>query len=186
MLGASTLGDLDTDYANFPAPYNNPDFFYDHLDTRVEFRQFLPKDVLATNAAAGQKVAAFETTIGAVAKMRQELQQSEPGADYDVFIYNDASRYMEDGAIGTNYKAWNFLVPTTSKNTDRTMRYLDWLFSNPDNHDLFELGIEGEHWMKDGDRLYKTTENTKNYTFPVYEMTWNSCVVRDTPSRNFG
>ena len=64
---------------------------------------------------------------------------------------------MKPGAIRTDFRANNSVViPASSKNIDRTMKFLDWLYSSKDNHDLFELGIEGEHWIKDGDNGYKT------------------------------
>lgn len=177
-LGATTLGDPAEDYAKLPAPYNSPDYFYSYLDKRVEFRKYLPKDPFAQRSAGGPKAAAGQGTLNGMAKANQELMQTD-GTVNEIFIYNDAARKMEPGAIGTNHKAWNFLVvPKTSKNTDRVMKYLDWLFSNKDNHDLFELGIEGVHWTKDGDNRYKETENTKNYRFPGYEMSWNPILSR--------
>lgn len=180
VLGATTIGDPDADYAKLPAPFNNQDFFNSYLDKRVEFSKYLPKDVFnAGNSAGGQKPASYEKSISGYAQNIEELKRSDPGASLEFFVYNDAVRNMEPGAIGTNYKAWNFLtIPMTSKNTDRTMKYLDWLFSDPDNHDLFELGIEGEHWTKDGDGKYKLAANNKNYVFPGYEMTWNPLMSR--------
>ena len=179
VLGATTIGDPAADYANFPAPYNNADFFYSELDKKVEFRPFLVEDPLAQSQAPGLKFAAADSTLNGVAAARAELKKTEPNADYEIFVYNDAVRNMEPGAIGTGFKAWNFLtIPKTSKNVDRTMKFLDWLFSDPDNHDLFELGIEGTHWTKDGDKNYKDNENSNNYRFPGYEMTWNPTLSR--------
>jgi ABC-type glycerol-3-phosphate transport system substrate-binding protein len=180
VLGATTIGDPVEEYASFPAPYNNPEFFYGHLDKHVEFSPFLGKDPLAANQATTVKYGASETTLFNFAQKRQELKQAEgEGADYEFFIYNEAARNKQEGAIGTEYKAWNFIgVPVTSKNIDRTMKFLDWLFSSQDNHDLFELGIEGVHWTKEGDKYYRSTEETKNYRFPAYELTWNPTLSR--------
>lgn len=178
VLGATTIGDPAADYAEFPAPYNSPDYSYSYLDKRVEFRKYLPKDPFAQRSAGGPKAAASQGTLNGMAQANQELMQTD-GTTNEIFIYNDAARNMEPGAIGTNHKAWNFLVvPKTSKNTDRVMKYLDWLFSNKENHDLFELGIEGVHWTKDGENYYKETENAKNYRFPGYEMSWNPTLSR--------
>jgi hypothetical protein len=58
------------------------------------------------------------------------------------------------------------------------MKFFDWMFSSQDNHDLIELGIEGDHWTKDGDKGYKGTANSTNYIFPGYEMTWNPIMSR--------
>ncbi|KRF42287.1 ABC transporter substrate-binding protein [Paenibacillus sp. Soil787] len=182
VLGATTIGDPNEDYAKLPAPFNNPDYFYNYLDKRVEFRQYLPKDAgaaAAGAAAAGVVSASDEGNLSNAAKKLAEWKKVDPKAEMEIFVYNDAARDMKPGAIGTDHKAWNFLVvPKNSKNIDRTMKYLDWLYSNPDNHDLFELGIEGEHWTKDGDGKYKGTANSKNYVFPGYELSWNPSLSR--------
>ena len=47
VLGAVTLGDPASDYANLPAPYNKPDYPYQYLDKYVQWNQYLEKDVLA-------------------------------------------------------------------------------------------------------------------------------------------
>jgi hypothetical protein len=179
VLGATTIGDPEADYANFPAPYNTSEFFYSHLDKRVEYSKYLPKDPLAEKSAGAPLAAAYESTLNGFANSSQQLKQQDPNASYEAFVYNEAAMNKQDAAIGTSFKAWNFLVvPKTSKNTDRVMKYLDWLFSNPDNHDLFELGIEGEHWIKGEEGQYSTTDKTQNYVFPGYEMTWNPILSR--------
>ncbi len=58
------------------------------------------------------------------------------------------------------------------------MKFFDWVFSSQENHDLFENGIEGEHWTKDGDRNYKMTDKTTKYLFPGYEFTWSPTMSR--------
>ncbi|MBD2848118.1 ABC transporter substrate-binding protein [Paenibacillus sp. IB182496] len=179
VLGATTLGDPDEAYSGFPAPLNEPDFFYDHYDTKVEYRKYLPSDPLAQNQTTTVEGGAHETTLNSVASDRQKLKETYPDADYEIFVYNDAVRAMESGAIATGFKAWNFLtVPKSSKNVERTMKFLDWVFASPDHHDLFELGIEGTHWEKDGERYYRVTEQTPDYAFPAYEMTWNPQLSR--------
>lgn len=179
VLGATTLGDPADEWAKYPAPYNNPDYFYNLNDKKVEFRKYLSEDPLATTQAPGKDAAAYESTLNGVAGARQELKKKYPNADWEIFVYNDGIRNLEQGSIGTGYKAWNFLtIPKSSKNVDRTMQFLDWLYSSPDNHDLFELGAEGTHWTKDGDKNYKDSDNTAKYKFPGYEMTWNPTLSR--------
>ena len=86
---------------------------------------------------------------------------------------------MKPAALRTDFRANNSVViPTTSKNADRTMKFLDWLYSSKDNHDLFELGIEGEHWTKDGENGFKPTDKAANYSFQGYELTWNPNLSR--------
>lgn len=183
VLGATTLGDPAEEFAKYPAPFNNSDYFYGSNDTKVEWNQYVQKDVLNEKDPGALfvsgKSAANESTINAFASTRDRLKSAVPGADLEFFVYNSKIRNLEKEAIGTEYKAWNYLVvPATSKNVDRTMKFLDWLFASQENHDLFELGIEGTHWEKSGDRNYKTTASTQNYAFPGYELTWNPTLSR--------
>ncbi|KRE45029.1 ABC transporter substrate-binding protein [Paenibacillus sp. Soil522] len=183
VIGATTLGDSADKFASLPTPYNDPYYMYPQYDKAVEWNKFVQKDVLSEKDpgalfVAG-KSAANEATINATAQVRQKLQAAVPGADIELFVYNSKMRNMEQGAIGTDYKAWNdIVIPVTSKNADRTMKFFDWLFSSQENHDLFENGIEGEHWTKDGDRNYKMTDKTTNYLFPGYEFTWSPTMSR--------
>jgi putative aldouronate transport system substrate-binding protein len=183
VLGATTLGDTADKFASLPAPFNDPYYLYPQYDKFVEWNKFVQKDVLSEKDpgalfVAG-KSAANEGTINGAAQMRQKLQAAVPGADTEMFIYNSHMRNMEKEAIGTDYKAWNdIVIPVTSKNADRTMKFLDWVFSSQENHDLFENGIEGEHWTKDGDRNYKMTDKTTKYLFPGYEFTWSPTMSR--------
>lgn len=183
VLGATTLGDPEEEYAKYPAPFNNSDYFYGNNDTKVEWNQYVQKDVLNEKDPGALftsgKSAANEGTINGYASMRDRLKTAVPEAELEFFVYNSKIRNLEKGAIGTEYKAWNDLViPATSKNADRTMKFLDWLFANQENHDLFELGIEGTHWSKSGEKEYRSTDNTQNYAFPGYELTWNPTLSR--------
>ena len=149
----------------------------------MEYSQYTNKDPLsqqAIDALDPIKQGAIETTISNLSQERLELQKVKPDADYEPFFYtSDDIRDMKRGAIRTTFIANNSaVVPTSSKNVDRTMKFLDWLFSNKENHDLFELGIEGEHWAKDGDNGYRTTDSSDKYIFPGYEMTWNPNLSR--------
>ncbi len=183
VLGATTLGDPDSEFAKYPAPFNNSDYFYSSNDTKVAWNQYIQKDVLNEKDPgalfASGKSAANEGTINGFTSMRERLQSAIPGADIEFFVYNSKIRNFEKEAIGTDYKAWNDLViPATSKNADRTMKFLDWLFSSQENHDLFELGIQGIHWNSSGEKEYKSTSDTQNYAFPGYELTWNPTLSR--------
>jgi putative aldouronate transport system substrate-binding protein len=183
VLGATTLGDDPSKFSELAAPYNDPYYFYPQFDKFVAWNQYIQKDVLSEKdhqaLFVGGKSAAYEGTINAAAQIRQRLQSAISGSDLEMFVYNSRVRNMEQEAIGTDYKAWNdIVIPVTSKNAERTMKFFDWMFSNQDNHDLIELGIEGVHWTKEGDRYYKMTDKTTNYLFPAYELSWNPTMSR--------
>lgn len=183
VLGAATIGDPESTFANFPAPFNTHDSIYGHFGTRVEYRKYTNEDPLskqATDVLDPIKQGAIETTISNLSQDRLKLQKLKPDADYEPFFYtSDDIRDMKPGAIRTTFIANNSaVVPASSKNVDRTMKFLDWMLSNRENHALIELGIEGEHWIADGDSGFQTTDKSPDYKFPGYEMTWNPTLSR--------
>ncbi len=183
VLGATTLGDPDSAYAAYPVPLNDPDYFYTALDRFVDWNTYVQTDVLNERNPmllfeAG-KAAAYEGTIKFWSEVRQKLQTANPDADLEGFVYNSCMRQMEKDCIGTDYRAWNNLaIPVTSKHADDTMQFLDWLYQSQDNHDLFELGIKGEHWTDAEGQMYKSTAASASYLFPAYELTWNPLMSR--------
>ncbi|RTE10821.1 extracellular solute-binding protein [Paenibacillus whitsoniae] len=184
VIDAATIGDPDSEFADFPAPFNSHDAIYGHFGTRVQFRKYNNLNPLSSEAEIAldiRKAASqADTTLSGIARLRQDLQRVDAHADYEPFLLgSQAQRDMQSASIGTTFWANNSLViPVTSKNTDRTMKFLDWLFSRQENHDLFELGIEGEHWVKDGEAGYKLTADSPNYRFPGYELTNHSTMSR--------
>ena len=69
------------------------------------------------------------------------------------------------------------------------MEFYDWLFMDDANHNLFEYGIEGKHWVDAGEGKYTPQTNPdtgKDYNFDAYVMTWNPSIRRfDTSSPDF-
>ncbi|KQN99137.1 ABC transporter substrate-binding protein [Paenibacillus sp. Leaf72] len=181
VLGATTIGDPDADYAKLPAPFNQSDYFYSHNDKRVEFSRFIPRDVLSNveDLVVTGKAAAGEGAISGISKIKQRLKAAVPEADLEVFVYNDAARTMQPKAIGTSYKAWNnIVIPIFSRHKEESMKFINWLYESEANHDLFELGIEGLHWNQKGDHMYEMTPYAKDYLFPAYELTLNPLLSR--------
>lgn len=183
VVGAATIGDPDSEFENFPAPFNTHDSIYGHFGTRTEWRKYNNKEPLsgpAIEALDPMKQGSGVGTLFGTARARTDIQNKVPVADLEPFLYiNQDMRDMKPGAIRTDFRSNNSVViPASSKNVDRTMKFIDWIFSNKENHDLFELGIEGEHWIKDGENGYKTTDKTSNYVFQGYELTWNPAFSR--------
>jgi putative aldouronate transport system substrate-binding protein len=93
--------------------------------------------------------------------------------------------YMTGEPLGqqmTTFQAWNFAtIPVTCEDPDRVMEFYDWIFSSQENHDLFELGVEGKHWNAVGDDKYEVTTNPdtgNTYNFGAFLMTWNPTMYR--------
>lgn len=179
----TTWGDPDSAYAKFPAPFNSLQGTYSEHDKFVEFNKYLEKDVLSQKDAkalfTAGKAASTIGTINDVATRGQKLRDSVPGAEIEIMTMRLCAGEQKPGCIPGQYRSNNSVaIPTSSKNIDRTMKFFDWLFSEKANHDLFEYGIEGKHWIAVGNDQYKMGPDSKNYAFQPYEFTWNPTMVR--------
>jgi putative aldouronate transport system substrate-binding protein len=79
-------------------------------------------------------------------------------------------------SMANTFKAGNFqCIPATSKNVARTMMFYDWLFSDRENHDLFEYGIKGVDWEPVSEKEYKLLpegiDPTKAYNMYWFQLT---------------
>ncbi|WP_079911026.1 extracellular solute-binding protein [Paenibacillus sp. 32352] len=177
------FGDPASEWAKLPAPYNTEKTAYPQYDKWAEWSKYLEKDVISQKDQKAYfmsgKAASYYGTISSYAADKKKLKDTLAGADLEFFVLKEDIRNMKPQAISTNYKANNSIaIPATSKNIDRTMKFFDWLYSSQDNHDLFELGIPGKHWEAAGTNQYKLLDDSKNYTFPGYELTWNPSMIR--------
>ncbi|WP_274365595.1 extracellular solute-binding protein [Paenibacillus thermotolerans] len=95
-----------------------------------------------------------------------ELQKTYPDiqdSDIELMRFNpDGQAYRMVGAKNIN------VVAANSKNPEACVKFLNWLYENQDNYDLFLYGIEGKTYNKDGEKGKQTIldEATKQ---PLYE-----------------
>ncbi|WP_284645889.1 ABC transporter substrate-binding protein [Paenibacillus silviterrae] len=177
------LGDAAAEWSKLPAPFNTMKTAFPQYDKWAEWSKYLEKDVLSQKDQKAYfmsgKAASYHGTLSAYAADRKKLQETLSGADLEFFVFRANQREMKPKAISTNYKSNNSVaIPVTSKNVDRTMKFFDWLFMSRENHDLFEYGIQGKHWEPVGDTGLKLLEESKSYSFPGYELTWNPTMIR--------
>lgn len=116
---------------------------------------------------------------------KQALLKNDANAELEIYVPSKAEREYEKGYYGTDFKAWNFLcVPKNSQNEDLAMLFMDWLFTDRENHDLFQYGVEGVHWSKtdpengEGTYYYEVKPEHEPYTFNPYLLTWNPTYLR--------
>ena len=176
-------GSGDENFADFPEGYNY-DFGAERYEKFAEWQQagYVSADSMTTKDAdtpfwAGQAA----STIGTLDEYENNannITTYSPDAQLATFVYIDSIRNMEEGAYPTTYIANNGMaVPASSKNTDRTMKFLDWMFADAANHDLFELGIEGTDWEALGEDQYTDLTGYAS-AFPGYGFTWNPNYVK--------
>lgn len=181
VLGAATLGDPDAAYSSFPAPFNTNTRNDRVVNRLTKWAQYSQADAQTETDAKknlffAEKVAAIEGNISNYDEVKTTLQSL--GKDVEVYVYTDMMRNGEK-VVSAPLTAWNFLcIPQQSKKMDATMKFLDWLFSSKENHDLFEYGIEGEDWKAVGDSELESLSPSNKYVFPGYQMTWNPNFIR--------
>lgn len=180
VLGVATLGDPDEAYAAFPAPYNTNTRTDRAVNKLTKWAQYSQPDAQTeddakTNLFYTGKVAAIEGNISGYTDYANAVEAL--GGELGVYVYTECMRNGEP-FVAAPLTAWNFLcVPQQSTKKDQAMQFLNWLFEDAANHDLFELGVEGEDWEAVGEDEYRKIEGS-NYTFPGYELTWNPNFIR--------
>jgi putative aldouronate transport system substrate-binding protein len=147
---------------------------------------YLEKDILNQKDHEGLfvagRAAAFPRSADTYAAINTRLKSSIPNAELGFFIYSENIRFNTVKANGTNFQVWNFLaVPSTSKNADRVMGLMNWIFEDTAHHDLLEYGIPGKHWIPVGTDKYDYPaglDPSKYYNFSSYVLTWNPLLIR--------
>lgn len=175
-------GETDERMAAFPEKYRDGALLYgSRLSTIREWSKYVEDDsvnrteawYMITDGLAASMVDTLDTYDSKLSQFSQAL----PDAELGVFIINDNVRLRKPEATLTKMMANNLVcIPSWSKKSDAVLRFLDWIFADKDNHDLIELGIEGEDWEAVGDDKYIPLDTS--YHFPGYALTWNPDFVR--------
>lgn len=178
----------------FPSGFNGIDSKWQEdyeITRRWKENGIISASVMSTTDSEAKFIAGMGGTvvqsIGNFSAVEARLKAQFPNAELEIYVNDPAIRDKRDNYAQTDYKAWNYLcVPkTVSKNKlDGIMKFMNWLFESQENHDLFQYGIKGKHWDVAKDENGKEIEGTVNtlgfesYTFPAYELTWNSNYIR--------
>lgn len=82
----------------------------------------------------------------------------------------------------TDFKQWNFMcINRKSRNPERALMFLNWLYGSQENYDLLVHGIKGKHWIDAGKGLYKFPAGynpATEYLFPWYVLCGNPTQIR--------
>lgn len=183
IVSIAMEGSGDENFADFPAGYN-----YDFgVDRYTKFAEWQSKGYLSADSMtckdentpfwSGQAASG----IGAMDEYEKHfngMATYDPSAKLGVFVYIDSLRTMQPHAYPTGFGSNNGLaIPASSKNIDSTMKFLDWMYQSEENHDLFELGIEGTDWEAVGDDQFTDLSGYAS-AFPGYGLTWNPNYVK--------
>lgn len=181
---------LPGDPQEYWSDFGGVDFWKQKVEKSREWNQYCETDSL-NQADPGSvfqigKAAAHLETIDAFPKFNEMLKNYNPDAELGIFVHEDDARNMVKGAYSAQVTSSNCLaIPANSKKIDRTVAFLNWLFENAENHDLFEYGIEGKNWIAKGDNQYELPEGVTaatNYNPNGWNLTWNPKYYRFSSS----
>ncbi len=185
VLNAVIMGDDAAEFAKMPAGYQN-DFITAYRLDQLKWEKHLSPYRGTSEEEVGYAPLCYSpltempTAINDLQK-DTDLLSIWPDASVRFYPVEKAQREMTPGAIVSPMVSNNFIcVPSWSTNVDATMKFLDWMFASQENHDLFELGVEGLHWEAVGESGYRSlgTDESNTYTMPGYSFCWNPNYVR--------
>ena len=168
-------GSGDEAFAAFPPPFNR-DFAMDRFEQFAQWRRrgFLddPSPEESGRFFNEGRSASLIGTLGDAVNLRQTM--IDPDAAVGYFIYDNDIRNFRSAAMPNCLIMNNGLaIPAGSDRKQDTIRFLDWLFSDAENHNLFELGIEGIHYSFNPDGTFHAITDYPN-RWPGNSLTWNN------------
>ncbi|MDQ0897540.1 extracellular solute-binding protein [Paenibacillus sp. V4I7] len=92
-------------------------------------------------------------------------------------VKNNPTAVLKEGYLAKEKSLLQFLafgnanaIPATSKHPEATIKFLNWLYANKDNHNLFINGEQGVHYKPVGERKAESIkkENEVAYSFPSW------------------
>lgn len=181
VAGVAAYGDPASEWTNINPEYGQ-DYILNQFNQAKRFNKFIPADTLSNTAGTGQQAAAGFLTLSNFKAQEARVKAEVPNAELGFWPIFKNNQEMTPQSQSTDGKAWNFLaVPSSSKNIDRTMEFMNWIYLSQQNNDLFTYGIEGTNWEAVGDTEMKTPDSVdpaQNYLFPGYQLTWNPTLNR--------
>ncbi|MCC8046519.1 MAG: ABC transporter substrate-binding protein [Clostridiales bacterium] len=179
LVDIAVQGSGDEAFANFPEGWNY-DFGVERYETFAEWQEagYIDPDSLSkTDSNVDFEAGLTASVIGTLDDYSDKMSYTETWGDEDAlgyFVYVDSIRNMEEEAIPTNREGNNgWAVPATSTKIEYTMKFLDWLFGSQENHDLFQLGIEGVDFEYGEEEGTYTLLSTYADDLGGYSFTWN-------------
>jgi putative aldouronate transport system substrate-binding protein len=129
------------------------------------------------------RAASFHGNASLFVSIQNSLKASLPDAELGVWIWSPNYRFGMKKTEGSGFNAWNFLaVPTTSKNLNKVMDFMEWMYRDRSHYELLSYGIPGKNWVPVGNDRMDTPANfdplRDTYEFPNYILALNPLLLR--------
>ena len=112
----------------------------------------------------------LDPTIQHLIKVARMTKEVNPDAEFTVLgpLTKDADS-TKKGFMRNPEATFGAAIMKESENVNEIMAFLNWVYESEDNYNLCRFGIEGTHWVDNGDGTYSFPENSKySITKPAY------------------
>ena len=138
----------------------------------VKDAKILPSDAntQSLEASEGQFISGLtgvfmtDPTVSHLIKVARKTKALNPEAEFTVLGPLAQEKTPEKKGfmrLSTGYKA--AVVMSTSKNAEDIVKYVNWMYSDVKNYNLCMYGVEGAHWVNNGDGTYSYPEGKESY-----------------------
>lgn len=99
-----------------------------------------------------------------------EIKESNP---LKVFYLYPEKKVQRDNSMGTFFMNGSFVFPSSSTNTARALRFIDWVQQNRDNYYLMNYGVENKDYvLTKGYPDMPAGQDFNNRTFMYWDGHW--------------
>ena len=114
-----------------------------------------------------------DPTIQHLIKVSRATKLRNPEAEFTVLgplkAKKDSPADSRKGFMRNTQATFAAVITAQSKVVDDIMSFMNWVYESEDNYNLCRYGIEGKHWINNGDGTYSYPEGKEKYiTAPPY------------------
>lgn len=110
-----------------------------------------------------------DPTIQHLIRIARLTKERNPEAEFTVLGALTADKESTRKGFMRNMEAtFAACIMKQSTNAERIMHFLNWVYKDADNYNLCRYGVEGVHWIDNGDGTYSYPEGTDYDVRPAY------------------
>lgn len=110
-----------------------------------------------------------DPTIQRLIRIARLTKENNPEAEFTVLGALTADKESTRKGFMRNMEAtFAACIMKQSTNAERIIHFLNWVYKDADNYNLCRYGVEGVHWIDNGDGTYSYPEGTDYDVRPAY------------------
>lgn len=124
-----------------------------------------------TNFIAGKTgVFVLDPTIQHLIKVARRGKELNSNAEYTVLgALTENANTTKKGFMKNTPATFAAAILKTSQNAEEVIKFVNWVYSSEENYNLCRYGVEGEHWINNGDGTFSYPEGKEGYVInPPY------------------